>query len=398
MDRKLSFCIVAAALMASLQGCAPSESMPELADRVFSLAKVQYSAMAARLDAAEKPVMPVTFENGRNKDGRLNSWTSGFFPGTLWLIYQYSGDPEFESLARQQTAKLSGIVDMKTHHDIGFQVNCSFGNGYRLTGDESYRPVMEAAALKLSRRFTPVVGCIRSWDPSEKWNYPVIIDNMMNLELLLEVSRMTGDSTLARIACTHADNTLKNHFRPDGSSYHVVTYDEATGAVLSKRTHQGYSDDSAWSRGQAWGLYGYTMCYRFTSDPAYLDQAKKIASLIMDLPTMPDDGIPYWDYDAPGIPDEPRDASAAAITASALLELQGMVEEPLAGEYVRYAEKILSSLCSPAYLAAPGTNGSFILKHSTGAAPKGSEVDDAINYADYYFLEALKRLKNLRNP
>ena len=252
------------------------------------------------------------------------------------------------------------------------------------------------AARSLASRFNPGIGLIRSWDFG-KWHYPVIIDNMMNLELLFKASELTGDPVYRDIAVSHANKTIANHFRGDNSSWHVVSYNDDD-TVEMKTTHQGYSDDSRWARGQAWGLYGYTMCYRFTSDPAYLDQAKKIASLIMDLPTMPDDGIPYWDYDAPGIPDEPRDASAAAITASALLELQGMVEEPLAGEYVRYAEKILSSLCSPAYLAAPGTNGSFILKHSTGAAPKGSEVDDAINYADYYFLEALKRLKNLRNP
>lgn len=387
----MSFCIVAAALMASLQGCAPSESMPELADRVFSLAKVQYSAMAARLDAAEKPVMPVTFENGRNKDGRLNSWTSGFFPGTLWLIYQYSGDPEFESLARQQTAKLSGIVDMKTHHDIGFQVNCSFGNGYRLTGDESYRPVMEAAALKLSRRFTPVVGCIRSWDPSEKWNYPVIIDNMMNLELLLEVSRMTGDSTLARIACTHADNTLKNHFRPDGSSFHVVTYDEATGAVLSKRTHQGYSDDSAWSRGQAWGLYGYTMMFRYTGNAAYLQQARKVAQFI--IPMLPEDGVPEWDFNAP----KPamRDSSAGAIIASALVELSTFVSGSEAGLYRKTAEKILRTLAGPGYLAPEGENGNFLLMHGVTNLNAGSGVDIPLTYGDYYFLEALQRYVKL---
>ena len=391
MDGKLSFCIVAAALMASLQGCAPSESMPELADRVFSLAKVQYSAMAARLDAAEKPVMPVTFENGRNKDGRLNSWTSGFFPGTLWLIYQYSGDPEFESLARQQTAKLSGIVDMKTHHDIGFQVNCSFGNGYRLTGDESYRPVMEAAALKLSRRFTPTVGCIRSWDPSEKWNYPVIIDNMMNLELLLEVSRMTGDSTLARIACTHADNTLKNHFRPDGSSFHVVTYDEATGAVLSKRTHQGYSDESAWSRGQAWGLYGYTMMFRYTGNPAYLQQARKVAEFI--IPMLPEDGVPEWDFNAP----KPamRDSSAGAIIASALVELSTFVSGSEAGLYRKTAEKILRTLAGPGYLAPEGENGNFLLMHGVTNLNAGSGVDIPLTYGDYYFLEALQRYVKL---
>ncbi len=399
-------------LALALLCCSCQEPLSKVTDRVFSLAEAQYKAMDAKLSPNR---MPVTFEDGKFKDGKLNGWTSGFFPGTLWLIYEYTGSPEVRAMAERQTSKLDSLVGMKTHHDIGFQVNCSFGNAYRLTGNPAALEMMKAAAEKLSGRFNPVVGCTRSWDPGKRWNYPVIIDNMMNLELLAETSRLTGDSRFVEIAKTHANTTLKNHFRPDGSSFHVVSYDEETGAVLKKQTSQGFCDASAWSRGQAWGLYGYTMMFRETGDSTYLDQARKIADYI--LPLLPKDGIPEWDFNAPGTAHamgmdaegapkpsvyvwkegDPvqRDASAGAIIASALIELSTYTPGKEGKLYVRTAEKILRTLASPEYLAAEGENGNFLLKHGVTNLHGWSGVDIPLTYADYYFLEALLRYKAL---
>ena len=401
------------AAVVALSACTPAEPMSRLTERVFERAEAQFTALNARLPEDK---MPVTFENGEVKDGKLNAWTSGFFPGSLWLVYEYNGEDRFREMAEKQTAKLDGIVSMKTHHDIGFQVNSSFGNGYRLTGRPEYLEVMRAGAEKLCGRFNPVVGCTRSWDHKKQWNYPVIIDNMMNLELLMAVSRLTGDDAPAQVARTHANTTMKNHFRADYSTWHVVAYDEETGAVLSKQTSQGFCDESAWSRGQAWGLYGYTMMYRETGDPAYLAQARAIAGFI--LPLLPEDGVPEWDFNAPGTAHamgmdaagapkaevykwkegDPvlRDSSAGAIIASALIELSTYGDE--GGVYLATAEKILRTLASPEYLAAEGENGGFLIKHGVTNLHGWSGVDIPLTYGDYYFLEALLRWKALGEP
>jgi len=336
---------------------------------------------------------PRSYGDGKFHEMDFDDWTSGFYPGSLWLTYAMTGDGQFASLARHFTAKLAEVPAMTHTHDLGFMVMPSYGLEYILTGDEDAKSAVIQAAHSLAGRFNERIGLIRSWDFGE-WNYPVIIDNMMNLEMLFTVAEWTGEKRLKEIAVSHADRTMENHFRPDNSSWHVVSYND-DGSVESKTTWQGSSNDSRWARGQAWGLYGYTVCYRFTNEERFLEQAKKIAALITGLPGMPEDKIPYWDYDAPGIPDAPRDASAAAVTASALLELQGMVDEELGAKYFSYAEDILRALCSDAYLAEPGANGNFILMHSTGAAPFNSEIDDAICYADYYFLEAIQRYKTL---
>jgi uncharacterized protein YyaL (SSP411 family) len=270
----------------------------------------------------------------------------------------------------------------------------SFGNGLRLTGISSYREILLDAASSLSTRYKPNAKVIRSWDHNrDKWQCPVIIDNMMNLELLLWAFKESGDSTFYEIAVNHANTTMKNHFRPDYSTYHVVDYDTITGEVLKKQTHQGYADESTWSRGQAWALYGYTLMYRETGDQAYLDQANHIAEFIFTHPRLPEDLIPYWDFDAPNIPDEPRDASAAAITASALYELSTYNGED-ANRYTQWADTILENLTTN-YRATPGSDGGFLLLHSTGAKSLNSEIDVPLNYADYYFLEALKRKREL---
>ena len=214
---------------------------------------------------------------------------------------------------------------------------------------------------------------------------------MMNLELLFNATRMSGDSTFFHIAVSHADKTLENHFREDASSFHVVDYDPETGEVLGRCTAQGYSDASAWARGQSWALYGYARAYAYTGYERYLAQAEKVAAYI--LGRLPEDLVPYWDYDCPDIPDTYRDVSSAAIAASALYDLYAQTGKQL---YRDKADGILASLSSPAYRAAQGTNGGFILMHSVGSLPHGSSIDVPLNYADYYFLEALIRRRNLR--
>jgi len=318
-------------------------------------------------------------------------WTSGFFPGVLWLLYEVTGDKKWEEQARVYTSNIEGEKLNGKTHDMGFKINCSFGAGYRLTSDPHYKDVIIQAAKTLSTRFNSVVGCIQSWDHNaDKWGYPVIIDNMMNLELLFAATKLTGDSSFYKIAVSHANTTMKNHFRPDFSSYHVLDYDTVSGKVLNKNTHQGYSDESAWSRGQAWALYGYTMCYRETRDPKYLRQAENVAGFILNHPNLPKDMIPYWDFDAPNISDEPRDASAAAIMASALSELSTFSEN--GSSYRKKADQIIVSL-SKNYRSPLGENKGFILIHSTGSKPMNSEVDVPLTYADYYYLEALLRSK-----
>jgi unsaturated chondroitin disaccharide hydrolase len=325
-----------------------------------------------------------------NSDG----WTSGFYSGILWQMYDKTKDKKWEQAARRWTAGLEK-EKLNTHtHDLGFMLYCSFGNGYQLTNDPAYKEILLQGARSLSTRFSATTGCIQSWDHG-RWQFPVIIDNMMNLEFLFWATKMSGDSSFYKIAVTHANTTLKNHFRSDNSSYHVVDYDTITGKVIERVTAQGAANESAWARGQAWGLYGYTVTYRETKDKRYLDQAVKIADFFLSHPNLPSDKVPYWDFNAPNIPNEERDASAAAIAASGLLELCQYLKDDQ--KYFKAAEEILSSLSSPAYLAEPGTNNNYILKHSVGHKPAKSEIDTPIIYADYYYVEGLLRYEKLKN-
>lgn len=334
-----------------------------------------------------------------NKEGKLElvpsrDWTSGFFPGELWYMYEYTKDKKWEEAARKYTDPLEREKTNGGTHDMGFKVYCSFGNGYRLTGDEKYKDIMLESARTLITRYKPHIGAIRSWDHnSDKWQYPVIIDNMMNLELLFWAFRESKDSVFYDVAVNHARTTIKNHFRDDYSSYHVIDYDTITGEVRHKHTHQGYAHESAWSRGQAWGLYGYTLCYRETQLPEFLEQAKHIADYIFSSSTLPEDLIPYWDFSAPEIPNEPRDVSAATVTASALYELS-LYDKENSQKYIDWANTILENL-SKNYLAEEGQDRGFLLLHSTGSKPSNSEVDVPLVYADYYFLEALLRKQKL---
>mgnify|MGYP000810925856 FL=1 len=352
---------------------------------------------AAQLDSelTDTTLYPTSLDRaGALELKSIRSWVSGFFPGTLWLLYGETQDPSWLWRARRRTAALAGLSSYERTHDLGFMVFCSFGQQMQTLHDRHSEEVIVEAAKSLVSRCDPRIGLIRSWDFGE-WNYPVIIDNMMNLEMLFWASKHTGDPVYRDVAVRHADITMKNHFRDDASSFHVVSYND-DGTVESRGTFQGYSDSSAWARGQAWGLYGYTMCYRETGDAKYLKHAERIAGFIMHHPNTPADRIPYWDYDAPNIPDAPRDASAAAVISSALFELSTMVPEAEGRKYFDYAETLLMNLSSDAYLARKGANGGFILMHSVGHLPADSEIDTPLNYADYYYLEAIGRYLSLR--
>lgn len=346
---------------------------------------------------------PVTTQKNRHSTGycKYTDWRSGFFPGSLWYLYELTGDTEYLKYAQKYTEAISEAQHMTRTHDIGFIINCSYGNGRRFMNRETYDSVLVTAAKNLCTRFKPGAGIIQSWNTNpgsfqerKGWTCPVIIDNMMNLELLFEATKISGDPRYRKIALSHADRTLKEHFRPNASCYHVIDYNPETGEVLHRMTAQGYSDESSWSRGQAWAIYGYTMCFRETGDRRYLDQALRTFDYMRNNVNMPSDKIPYWDMNAPDVPFEPRDASSAAIIASALYEISTYIKKD-AKEYKEYADAMLESLSSPEYLARPGDNGRFILMHSTGSLPSNKEVDVPLNYADYYYLEALKRKKDI---
>jgi unsaturated chondroitin disaccharide hydrolase len=356
-------------------------------DRVWQFAREQLKRTVTEWkDTVQYPRS--TGPDGQWLTTPIQDWTSGFFPGCLWYAFEESGDPFIRAAAIRWTEGLESIQYFKNHHDVGFMIFSSYGNGYRLANNNQYKDVIVQTARSLMTRYNPTVGCIKSWD-NRKWPYPVIIDNMMNLELLFWASQNGGTKDMYDVAFSHAVKTMQNHFRPDYSTYHVLGYDTTTGGVLSKGTNQGYADSSCWARGQAWATYGFTMAYRYTKDPRFLQTAQRAADyFIGHLPT---DYVPYWDFQAPGIPNEPRDVSAAAIASSALFELSRYTNEsPLRNKYRETAEKILGSLCSATYLAE-GTPSHAILNHSVGHKPKNSEVDVSLIYADYYFLEAMLR-------
>lgn len=398
MKKKL-FALPCFILMVSCAGT-PKQQQTEtngFVDENTSFALRQVGNEIDVIEADGKCLNPVTLK----PDGSVfycdyTDWRSGFFPGSVWYLYELSGDSTLLPLATKYTNAIENAKNLTWHHDVGFMINCSFGNGFRLAHIPGYKEVLVQTAQSLSTRFRPAANVIQSWDvvrgwqAKRGWECPVIIDNMMNLELLFEATRLSGDSTFHRIAVSHADRTLKEHFRPNGSCYHVIDYSLKDGSVRHRQTAQGYADESIWSRGQAWAIYGYTVCYRYTGDQKYMDQALKTYNMMKNHPQMPEDLIPYWDMDAPNISNEPRDASSAACIASALYEISTM-DVDNATQYKEAADKIMASLASPDYRAALGTNGNFLLMHSVGSIPHNQEIDVPLNYADYYFLEALKR-------
>lgn len=375
----------------------------------FTFSKNQLYNMLERANQVDSLFPRTVDKSDQLQQTDKYEWTSGFFAGSLWYAYEGTQSDTLKQEAIKWTEKLEDLQYFTEHHDLGFMVYCSYGNAYRLTGEEKYKAVLVQAAKSLGTRFNAQVGSIKSWNGFGSWDgenhykFPVIIDNMMNLELLFFASKATGDQSYRNMAIQHADNTLKNQLRPDYSVHHVVCYDPQSGEVLTKETSQGYSDSSVWARGQSWGIYGFTLCYRETGDPRYLHAATKMADYYINSKNLPSDKVPYWDFNAnekgftPSIksraketPAKYRDASAAAITASALFELS-----TYAGEsgviYKNAAVKILHSLSSPVYRAALGQNGGFIIQHCVGSIPHGSEIDVPLVYADYYFLEALRR-------
>ncbi|GAB6007957.1 glycoside hydrolase family 88 protein [Dysgonomonas reticulitermitis] len=396
--------IICSLVFLSFFSCKNQQSNEDLVKKDFDFAASQLAlamtevnkALAEDSTAARKMlVSPRTIEpDGKLKLVASRDWCSGFFPGSLWYMYEYTKDKKWEDAARKYTGPLEREKTNGGTHDMGFKVYCSFGNGYRLTKDENYKNIMLEAAYTLITRYKPNAKVIRSWDHNGgKWQNPVIIDNMMNLELLFWAFKESKDSTFYNIAVNHAHTTIKNHFREDYGTYHVIDYDTITGEVLKRNTHQGFADESTWSRGEAWAIYGYTMCYRETKLPEFLEQAKHVANFIFTNANLPEDLIPYWDYNAPQIPDEPRDVSAATVTASALYELSTYDTEN-AAKYKKWADTILENL-SKNYMAKQGEDRGFLLLHSVGSKPGNSEVDVPLSYADYYFLEALLRKQTL---
>lgn len=357
----------------------------------------QYSLMLQQIGREGKVRIPKTIDKlGRMVYIPIDDWCSGFFPGSLCYLYQLTNDKSWLLQSKRFTEALDSIQYLTWHHDVGFMIGSSYLNIYRLSPNKAYKKAIIQTAKSLCTRFRKKAGVIQSWNvdrgwqSKRGWTCPVIIDNMMNLELLFEATRLSGDSTYWKVAVSHANKTLENQFRKDGSCYHVVDYDPNNGAVLHRQTAQGYADNSAWARGQAWAVYGYTVCYRYTHDPKYLDQAVKTLNFVMQNPNLPEDLIPYWDFDAPNIPNEPRDASSAACIASALYEMNNYLPD---NGYTSLADRIIRSLSSPEYRAPLGKNGYFLLMHSVGSIPHNNEIDVPLNYADYYFLEALTRRK-----
>lgn len=399
---KRTYLICIAILMATISSCSQKEGVEKYlsdkelrttVDQALDFAQKQSLLMAKKYEN-EEGRLPRTFENGKDVSSSSQWWCSGFYPGVMWYLYENSKDDTVLKYAKLYTDRVEREKYTTDNHDVGFMLYCSFGNGYKLTKNNHYKEVLLTGAKSLSTRYKPNVGLIRSWDHNQDvWQYPVIIDNLMNLELLLWASDNSSDKSFRKIAISHADKTIKNHFRPDYSSYHVVSYDTIIGEPHLKQTHQGFSDESAWSRGQSWGLYGYTYMYRETKEQRYLDQAVHIADFLLNHPNLPEDKIPYWDFDSPEIPNTPRDASAGCLMASALIELSDFVDKERAEKYLSTAITEIKTLASPEYTAKLGENGCFIIMHNTGNYPAMSEVDVPISYADYYYVEALTRLK-----
>ncbi len=377
-------------LLSAAQRVAHTDSFPRSIWRGYDVNFLERQ-LEAKTDSFKRTLVELP---GSNKLNTLRlcdvyDWTSGFFPGSLWYAYKLTGNKALKKQAIAYTEKLNPVRYYKKTHDLGFMIDCSYGNALRLSPNDTIKAVIVETADNLSGRFDERIGCIRSWDFGT-WNFPVIIDNMMNLKLLFEATNLTGNQKYYDVAVKHALTTMKHHFRPDFTTYHVISYND-DGSVEQKCTFQGKADDSSWARGQAWAVYGYTDCYMATKNPVFLQQAINIANMIMKR-VKTADCIPYWDYDAPVTKETPRDVSAAAITASAMFELCKVAGK--GNPYFKYGETILKNLSSPAYLAQPGTNEGFVLMHSVGSLPNGSEVDTPINYADYYYLEALDRYIN----
>ena len=367
--------------------------MKKLITENYALADSQYTYMMKLLPTDK---MPQSFDEKNNKilTRDITWWCTGFYPGSLLYIYEQTKNESIKTEALRALKVIEPNQNYTGNHDLGFMMFCSYGNAYRLFKDEKYKQIIFNSAASLSTRYRPSMKAIQSWNKNQYFNCPVIIDNMMNLEMMNWVSQNGGSPLYKQIAVTHSNTSMKEFYRPDYSSYHVVDFDLTSGKVLRKITHQGAANTSAWSRGQAWGLYGFITMYRDTKNEAYLKLAKNIAAFYLNHPNLPADLVPYWDFDAGQQPIAKRDASAAAITASALLELAKYSTGDQKEKYINASVKMMESLSNDTYRAKYGENGGFLIKHCVGALTLNSEIDVPLIYADYYFLEALKRYKD----
>ena len=410
MKKVLTIAIAVCITLASFKS---QQSEKDFVKENFKFAELQLKNMLADAAKESQSFPRTTDKNGKLLGTSMYDWTPGFFPGSLWMTAEFNKDQSMQESAVEWTEKLEPLQFYTGNHDLGFMMYCSYGNAYRLTHKKAYKDILIQSAKSLCSRYNPAVGCIKSWNSFRSWHgnatygFPVIIDNMMNLELLFFASKETGDTLYKHIAISHALHTMKNQIRDDHSSFHVVCYDTLTGKVLARETAQGYADNSTWSRGQSWGIYGFTMCYRETKDKRFLQTARGMADWYVHHKNLPADKVPYWDFNVgeqgytPGVNSKalkvqtvPRDAAAGAVTASALLELSRYVDAKRADQYRSVALQIIHSLSGPAYKAEPGTNGGFLLEHCVGSIPHGSEIDVPLVYADYYYLEALKRYRD----
>ena len=387
--------IIAGLGMAMLTACSLTPSQPIDVDSALEYCDGQIKKTLNDLHSADSidyTMMPRNIMKGERqwnlRKATKEEWTAGFWPGVLWYDYEATQNDSIRLEAEKFTESLSFLAEIPAYdHDLGFLVFCSYGNGYRLTSNPEYKRVILAVSDSLATLYRPKVGTILSWPRNVEMfgGHNTIMDNMINLEMLFWAAKNGGNKKLYDIAVSHADKTMQNQFRDDYTSYHVAVYDTLTGECINRCTHQGYADNSMWARGQAWAIYGYTVVYRETKDPKYLDFAEKVTKVYLDR--LPEDYIPYWDFSAPGIPDAPRDASAACVVASALLEMSTFYTGEKSATYKDAAVRMLASLDSDKYRGGE-TNHSLLL-HSTGHWPAGSEIDASIIYADYYYASLL---------
>lgn len=381
------------------------------ADKQLAYCHQQVGKALKSLQPYDYNMMPRNILKGQTRwncrKAKAQEWCSGFWSGILWMDYgcmQGAGSKEKEAGRKEIRKAAEGYTQAMTFlekepvfdHDLGFLVINSFLKGYEQTGNDEYKRIALVAADSLATIFNAKVGTILSWPRHVKdyGGHNTIMDNMMNLELLFWAAENGGSPLLKDIAISHATTTMRNHFRPDGSCYHVAVYDTLTGDFIRGVTHQGYADHSMWARGQSWAIYGYTMVYRYTHDPIFLSFAQKVTDIYLKrLRETSDDMVPLWDMDDPRGIEAPKDASAACIVASALLELSQYLDGWRGKTYRDAAEKMLTDLSTEKYQSRD-RNVAFLM-HSTGHHPAGSEIDASIIYADYYYIEALSRLKAL---